>query len=496
MSLGQEKYVDEFHYIHCKGAMLGRGGQGIVFRTKDPDVAIKVDLDSKGEPLENPEVLKKYAEKIERIRLLPLPEGIELSLPAALLKERAGYVMQLLSDMVPFGFFWPSGKSENKVADADIPEWLGEVDRFTAKTILHYRDTGGLRRRLMALFKSSLLLAKLHGRGFVYGDVSHNNIFISESLDFSAVWFIDADNLRFEQTSGGGALYTCGYGAPEIMQGRDSARPATDCHAFAVLAFRMLSLIHPFIGKKVEGEDNDSDWADEEDETENPEEQAYAGYLPWVDDPEDDSNANHGGLPRTLVLTEKLRSLFERTFCAGRTSPPLRPAIFHWPEAFARAADSTLQCPSCGMSYYYPLEQEEDFQCPYCEVPPPRMLSLRSYRWHGAGRPLGKICWHFLREIEEEKPLVLPQRIFVPFCVNRADEPEMLLYLRGRDIFMEKTESSALSFALATETSCAGLFQEFFSKVRIKNGVGKDFWIFTASEDPRLILGSIMGGER
>lgn len=47
------------------------------------------------------------------------------------------------------------------------------------------------------------------------------------------------------------------YGAPEIVQGVDRSRPRTNCWAFAVMAFETLSLVHPFIGKKVLDPDDD-----------------------------------------------------------------------------------------------------------------------------------------------------------------------------------------------------------------------------------------------
>ena len=57
--------------------------------------------------------------------------------------------------------------------------------------------------------------------------------------------------MRLELSSGGVSVYTPGYGAPEVVQGRDQSRPRTDCWAFAVMTFKLLALCHPFIGNKV-----------------------------------------------------------------------------------------------------------------------------------------------------------------------------------------------------------------------------------------------------
>ena len=145
--------------------------------------------------------------------------------------------MQLLSEMVSFSHFWLDGKSAENIAPDDIPAWLSAMPKNEAKKIVHYYKTGGLRRRLNALFKCASLLARLHGNGMVYGDISPNNIFISEGLEDPSVWLIDADNIRFEITAGGSVVYTPKYGAPELVQGKDGGRPASDCHAFAVVAF-------------------------------------------------------------------------------------------------------------------------------------------------------------------------------------------------------------------------------------------------------------------
>lgn len=60
--------------------------------------------------------------------------------------------------------------------------------RRASKKIIHYYQTGGLRRRLMALYKCSALIARLHSAGLVYGDISPANAYISENQDLTEVW--------------------------------------------------------------------------------------------------------------------------------------------------------------------------------------------------------------------------------------------------------------------------------------------------------------------
>ncbi|MCF5858619.1 protein kinase domain-containing protein [Aeromonas veronii] len=496
MSQRFNEYVDEYQNVHIQDKVLGQGGQGVVFRTKDPDLAIKLVTDESGTPVTDEESVERYSKRFKRVRLLPLPENLNISVPAALLQNNAGYVMQLLSEMVPFSHFWLDGKSAENISTDDIPVWLSAMPENEAKKIVHYYRTGGLRRRLHALYKCASLLARLHGNGMVYGDISPNNIFISEGLDDSAVWLIDADNIRFEITAGGSVVYTPKYGAPELVQGKDGGRPSSDCHAFAVVAFYLLSLIHPFVGKKVDGTD-EGDWADEENDGEDVEDKAYAGLFPWVDDQDDDSNSSNSGLPRTLLLTEKLISLFEGTFGPGRTSPLLRPTIYHWPEALAQAADMTVTCPGCSMNYYYDFihPETEDHNCPYCKTQRPQMLILESYRWNGPDKPINSPCWRYVREISQVAELTVPRRVFDEFAMIDSDTAEVLISLSNNGILIKKSDHGKADLSVAADSHPQSGFQKLYSQMKIDR-VTPDvqFWMFSHLNSPRLVKCIIKGG--
>lgn len=494
MSQRFNEYVDEYQNVHIQDKVLGQGGQGVVFRTKDPDLAIKLVTDESGTPVTDEESVERYSKRFKRVRLLPLPENLNISVPATLLQNNAGYVMQLLSEMVPFSHFWLDGKSAEKIGD--IPAWLSAMPENEAKKIVHYYRTGGLRRRLHALYKCASLLARLHGNGMVYGDISPNNIFISEGLDDSAVWLIDADNIRFEITAGGSVVYTPKYGAPELVQGKDGGRPSSDCHAFAVVAFYLVSLIHPFVGKKVDGTD-EGDWADEENGGEDVEDKAYAGLFPWVDDRNDDSNSSDSGLPRSLLLTEKLISLFEGTFGPGRTSPSLRPTIYHWPEALAQASDMTVTCPGCSMSYYYDFihPETEDHNCPYCKTQRPQMLILESYRWNGPDKPINSPCWRYVREISQGAELTVPRRVFDEFAMIDSDTAEVLISSSNNGILIKKSDHGKADLSVAADSHPQSGFQKLYSQMKI-DWVTPDvpFWMFSHVNSPRLVKCMINGG--
>ena len=495
MSQKFNEYVDEYQNIHSQDKVLGQGGQGMVFRTKDPDLAIKLVTDESGTPVTDKESVERYSKRFKRVRLLPLPENLNISIPAALLQNNAGYVMQLLSEMVPFSHFWLDGKSAEEIGPDDIPVWLSAMPKNEAKKIVHYYKTGGLRRRLHALYKCASLLARLHGNGMVYGDISPNNIFISEGLDDSSVWLIDADNIRFEITAGGSAVYTPKYGAPELVQGNEGGRPSSDCHAFGVVAFYLLSLIHPFVGKKMDGPD-EGDWADDENDGEDIEDKAYAGLFPWVDDQNDDSNTSGRGLPRSLLLTKKLSTLFEGTFGPGRTSPLLRPTIYHWAEALAQAADTTVTCTGCSMNYYYDFIHPETkgHNCPYCKTQRSQVLILESYRWNGPDKLLKSPSWRYVREFPQGSELTVPRRVYDEFTMLDSDTVEVLISSSDKGILIKKSDHGKADVSVAADSQPQSGFQKLYSQMKIDR-VAPDvqFWIFAHLNSPRLVKCMISG---
>jgi hypothetical protein len=396
----QDRLVDQYGNQHDLRTELARGGQGVVYRTSDADLAIKQPLafDS------GPDRASTLQQLFQNVRCLPLPPRIPISLPLAVLRDEPGYVMSLLSGMAPFRTFELSGDRRADLAVQPRPTWLSGIkDDNAALPLMHYAKSGATKRRLFALAKAAATLARIHAAGLVYGDISPNNCFVGEG-DTPDVWLIDADNLRFELVQGGSAVYTPRYGAPEIVQGTDRARPRTDAWAFAVMAFEMLALVHPFIGKKVLDADDDEGGWDAEPVAESAaadlDEQAYAGYMPFVDDESDDSNRAIGGLSRHLVLTPGLARLFQETFGAGRVKPWRRPAMVFWAIELARAHDLFVACPSCFMSYV-----NDRLACPYCDAPRPPIAIASTHRWKmviQAG--IGEVT--------------LPHRLFNPFSLE------------------------------------------------------------------------------
>jgi serine/threonine protein kinase len=316
---------------------LGQGGQGVVFRTHDPDTAVKFMVDARGAPRRNDEFCARVRRRVDEIMTLPLPKHGVASPHVALSPPYAGYVMRLLNDMVP------------------ISALIAKPNQSVANV---YRETGGLRRRLRVLEKAASVIARLHATPLVYGDVSDRNIFVSQDVNFDEAWLIDLDNVRYWAESSDVIIYTPGFGSPEVVQSRAGVTTLSDTYAFAVLAFQVLSQQHPFLGSAAEeggGWDADGD--------KDPQDDAFAGRLPWIDDPTTDENRSANGIPRAMVLTPSLRELFRKCFCEGRLDRTKRPSMAAFVESLGQAANFTVDCNTCESSFL-PFTKK----CPWCEV--------------------------------------------------------------------------------------------------------------------------------
>ena len=124
MSTKKTLYLaDEYGNVHYLADKLARGGQGVVYRTSDDDLAIKQPLDKNGNPDKDVDLRKTF----QKIRTLELPKGIPLSLPLAILRDVPGYVMRLLNGMSPFSGFSLDGEQRIEMEKNELPQWLGGI---------------------------------------------------------------------------------------------------------------------------------------------------------------------------------------------------------------------------------------------------------------------------------------------------------------------------------------------------------------------------------
>lgn len=388
--------IDELGTPYELTEELGEGGQGKVFAVSGGRYAVKLLP-----PKSDRETLRR---KLQQVKLLPI-EDLKIARPKAMLKPpRVGYVMEMLTGMTAI---------DNLINIPVDPEL--------------YLAGGGLKRRLLLLAKCAEILSRLHAKGLVYSDPSPRNIFVSSDVDRYEVRLIDADNLHY-QSDVTVAVSTPCYGAPELVKGKSGVNTLTDAYAFAVIVFQTLTSLHPFIG----------DWVNEgEPELED---KAFQGELPWIDDPDDPRNQTQDGLPRYMVLSPGLRTLSQQCFGEGLNDPLQRPGVSQWREKLYSAADFTVHCPNCEMTYY-PSNQKV---CPWCDSPQPRFVEVRIIRWE----PEKGCCeekehtFHRL-VLEENYPLILTTRVIKGRTGEAGTDPLVELVLEGERIKARSVENQS-----------------------------------------------------
>lgn len=428
--------VDLENRVFYTSTEIGHGGQGIVYQVKDDmDIAVKISLDSNGVPVTDDNSIKEISKRLVNIRRLPIPQNINLSQPLAILKSHAGYVMTFMNGMKSFESFLKLKETVEK-----MPSWLCDKDGNTvvnAEIWANYCISGGLRTRLLSLYKVSELLASLHMNGLVYGDISAGNLMYKKNGQLISGGLIDADNINFEGR--GKTYFTPGYGAPEIVTGQNGATIYSDSYAFAVAAFYILTMMHPFKCSKVIGitDAEDDDWAktvtcqSQKDNGDFKDD----GSIPWIFDQKDDSNS-YGSIDQVmeLFLTPELMALFDNTFGLAHTKPKLRTPLTRWPIAFVHAADKTIRCHSCGMTFFH-----ENDKCPYCSTKKGDVLKV------GTKKQNGKELL-FVHEINENIEVEIPSRCFEPFRIGKGDESIIGLKEKDNTIEVRKIKDSCVVY--------------------------------------------------
>ncbi|HRE88120.1 MAG TPA: serine/threonine protein kinase [Myxococcota bacterium] len=326
---------DERGVTYTLSSRIAEGGQGAVFGTTTSGLLVKLRHASTSEDAE------RIRARLDLVRRLGLGDLAVIVPASRLAPPDVGYVMEEMTGMVPMSTL-------SIPRDADPIAWYN-------------RETGGLRRRLILLAKLARTLAALHNRGLVYGDVSPTNLWVSADAKATEVRLIDLDNVVFSGADE--RTFTPHYGAPELELGEGLVSSLSDAYAFAVLAFEVLTLIHPLYGDLVQNGDPELEL------------DARRGLLPWIDDPNDTTNASTSGLPRAAVLTKGLQKLAQTTFALGR-GPSLthrlnRPGLGAWADELELAADRTVICSNCHASYFAFAAQ-----CPFCNAPRPACLMV------------------------------------------------------------------------------------------------------------------------
>lgn len=333
----KRQVADRCNRVYTLKNKIGEGGQGIVCTTDIPNVLVKVSNEK------NSDKLKSRKRHLEWIMRQPL-DGLHIARPQEIIAKPAnvvGYVMELMDGLEPLE------KSLEK-------SFLQLAEHGSLEG---YRQTGGLKRRLLLLRELATTLADLHARGLAYGDLSPANIFVSESVKYHQLWLIDCDNICITERIGRDYIYTNGYAAPEIIRKESGVNLSTDCWSFAVVALKLLTLCHPF----------ESGYLVEDGDPEEEIEKSNRGEFPWIYDQVDDTNAWAGdGIPLDLVSTKSIRELFNDCFSDGINTPAARPSMAIWSDAIDQAISLLHNCSftdTCGVSFIFNKQN----QCSFCD---------------------------------------------------------------------------------------------------------------------------------
>lgn len=426
---------------------IGRGGQGRVFSIIGGKYAFKLI----GKKTSSKSQLLKR--KISYIKTRPI-EDLPISIPLEQVEgEALGYIMEMATDMIPI-------------------ESLIKPDSEKSFSIWWY-ETGGLEKRLLLLKRIAETLAKLHSRGLVYGDFSLSNIFVSIDKEYSEVFFIDSDNITHESKIGT-AVYTPGYAAPEIIQTDNHQATSgydtyTDNFSFAIIAYQLLTLNHPFIGDYVN---------DGEPELE---ELAYLGEIPWVSHSSELINITNSGIPTSVTISKKMMDAFQQTFEKGITQKIKRTSSLKWSEILTGAYDAIIKCQNklCDQNFFF----AKDLICPFCKE---QMDFVGLARIHPLIKKMKEeVKYDFSVNLDSIQNIgaVLNTKLLTPSKYQIFNENDFLLNSSNKELFKIKIESDFI-YIKGINIKCVSVISNKKHKKdiditnEIKGNLSSDFILF------------------
>ena len=304
---------DEFGRRHVCGELIGSGGQGEVYRSRE-DGARVIKIFSGMEKTDAKEDRARYVAKVHALMALDILYGVKrVAMPdAALNAPYCGYTMPLMQGLEGIGRQSP-GQQEMYCPYADSNDSL--LKKFKVLSML------------------AGILRDMHRKGIIYCDLSSSNVFVSKHPADHEVWLIDPDNICFANRCRR-CTGTGDFTAPEVAGRQTVNSPYSDVYSFAVVAFRYLTGEFPIIVTSAGGGWDDDGSPDDDDSF-----GAGAGEYMY------ESEGSPAGVPLDLVATEKIKKLFMMTFGKkGREVPSSRPTAEMWRKAFDEAADSLNFC--------------------------------------------------------------------------------------------------------------------------------------------------------
>ncbi|MEZ4869216.1 MAG: hypothetical protein R3C14_48285 [Caldilineaceae bacterium] len=296
---------------------IGRGGEGVVYQ-----VAGRADVVAKIYHADH-RTLSRQAKLTAMLTQPPVDRGrafvpphVALAWPTDLLFEQGAFA----------GFLMPRiERSPNLVA------LFNPVLRRQRFPQADYRFLCHTACNLAAV------LAALHSRGHVVGDLNQKNILVKAN---TLVTLVDTDS--FQIRDGVGHCYHCPVGVPDYtppeLQGQPLAtldrQPYHDCFGLAVLIFQLLMEgYHPFTGRPLTAALADVDQLS-----------LHCMQQGWFPYSRNAQVQPPPAAPPFFWLPPEVRRLFLQTFLVGHLQPTQRPTAVTWAQALSRAEADLVQC--------------------------------------------------------------------------------------------------------------------------------------------------------
>lgn len=328
----------------------GYGSQGVVYEDVSGQNMIKLYYPSGCKSID-----EDIHERILFIKNINLPKNF-VKVVDTIRSPYVGYVMERIVDHKPLNTYLIPEK------DMTLSEW--------------YNKGLGLYERIFIGYIIAKAFSDLERSNFSYCDISGNNILIKSSEKSASVKMIDVDNIYTAGKRKSSILGTPRYIAPEVISKQKNPDVFSDNYSLAVILFELLRVGHPYISDEIL------------DGTPEDEENALAGNAEYVID----ANSTNM-LPADIVLTDKLKGLFERCFIEGKKNRLRRPSAKEFEYALLEASNKLIQCPKCG-SWHYPRKVGRAYACcPWCdaESKPTAMLNFYDVLLNGSDYKTGTV---------------------------------------------------------------------------------------------------------
>lgn len=306
------------------GKLAGYGAQGVVYEDASGKKMIKLYYPSGSDIIE-----EDIIERLRFIRDVKMPKNF-VAIQDIVDKPYIGYVMDKVEDHKPLNTYLIPDKNMS------FSEW--------------YNQGLGLRERIFIGYIIAKAFGELERSNLSYCDISGNNILV-QTGKAASIKMIDVDNIYVAGKGVAAVLGTPRYIAPEVISRQKNPDVLSDNYSLAVLIFELLRVGHPYISDDIL------------DGTPEDEEAALAGKYEYVND-ENSTNM----LPADIVLTEKLKQLFEKCFVNGKKNRIERPSAREFEFALLEASNKVIKCPSCG-AWHYPRKSGKAYEgCPWCDA--------------------------------------------------------------------------------------------------------------------------------